>query len=297
MPRTASGELAAISRASAVRRLVDRHGVAAADVVHEPDLGGARRVDVLAGVGELGDVARPDDPRQPLERPHVRDDGDLGLAHREHRVARAQADVARGDEVHGAADAVAVHRGDHRDGEVGDRAHRRLPVADPVVARGVGRGGRGALARRQRRELLEVEPDAEVRPARGDDEGAHVVASGDLGGRHAKVAPEGPAHRVARLGPVQPQRRDVVVDLQGEYVGREHWPPLRRAQPRSRGEPAPASRYTSIATRTYAVLRRLRRFPHRVTTRRRRPSRGVGGLRRAGSAHGERRGLALRPAG
>ena len=44
-------------------------------------------------------VAGADDPRQPLEGAEVRDDRDLGLAHREDGVARADPHVARADEV------------------------------------------------------------------------------------------------------------------------------------------------------------------------------------------------------
>jgi len=63
--------------------------------------------DVLAGEGELGHVPGTDDAREALQAPEVRNDGHLGLAHREDRVGRGEADITRADQVDPAADAVA----------------------------------------------------------------------------------------------------------------------------------------------------------------------------------------------
>ena len=84
------------------------------DAVHEVDALGALGVEVLPGERQLGDVSLADDGRQTLQRADVGDDGDARLANRERRVLRSVADVARGDEIDAAAEAVTVHGRDHR---------------------------------------------------------------------------------------------------------------------------------------------------------------------------------------
>ena len=111
------GELAAISAARARRRLEHALGVGR-HVVDQADLLGPLGADVLGREGQLGQVAGADDGGQPLQAAQVGHDGHLGLAHREDGVGRGQPDVAGRDEVDPAADAVAVHGGDHRLGAV-----------------------------------------------------------------------------------------------------------------------------------------------------------------------------------
>ena len=105
------GEFAAISPARLVAAActpldVRRH------VVDQPDGPGPFGVDVLAGEGQLGDVAGPDNGGQPLQAPEVGHDGHLGLAHREDGVGRGQSDVAGRDEVDPSSDAIAMDGGD-----------------------------------------------------------------------------------------------------------------------------------------------------------------------------------------
>ena len=91
------------------------------DFVHEADPLGTSGVDVLAGERELGDVAHPDQEREALEAAEIGDDRHLRLTDREDRVCGADAEVAGGDEVDAAADAVAVRRGDDGLGALGRR--------------------------------------------------------------------------------------------------------------------------------------------------------------------------------
>ena len=207
-------------------------------VVHEADLLGPRRGDVLAGEGQLGHVPLADDAGQPLQAPEVGHDGHLGLAHREHGVGTRHPDVAGRDDVDATPDAVAVDGGDDRLRALGHRAvteacMRRTPRR-AVTARDAMDGGgcRPVAAGRHRprprppgehaRHGLEVEADAEVRPACRQDDGAHGAVRGELVHGPGQVGPERRAHGVAGLGPVEPQRGDVAVAFDGEDLESGH---------------------------------------------------------------------------
>ena len=97
--------------------------------------------------------------REPLEAPEVGHDGHLGLADREQGVGTGQPDVAGGDEVDTAADAVPVDGGDDRHRAVGHRGDRGLEAQDL----GPGRPGAGGHARAARR-LPRSGGPADVRP-------------------------------------------------------------------------------------------------------------------------------------
>ena len=140
--------MAAISRGQRARRLQHALGVGG-DVVDQADLLGPLGADVLAGEGQLGQVAGADDGGQPLQAAEVGDDGHLGLAHREDGVGGGQADVAGGDEVDAAADAVAVHGGDHRLRALRDR--RDGGLEPEYLVAGVPGPGRQEASRRRRR--------------------------------------------------------------------------------------------------------------------------------------------------
>ena len=77
----------------------------------------------------------PIDARQSLQRAHVRDHRDAGLAHRERRIGRREPDVAGGDQVHAGADAGAVHGRDHRLVRVREAAAGVLVAPDVVQQR------------------------------------------------------------------------------------------------------------------------------------------------------------------
>ncbi len=125
VPRTASGEFG--GDLPGERRGVRQEGlVVGADTVHEPDRLRPRRGDVLARVGEFGNMSFADDVREPLEASQVGDDRDLRLPDREDRVRAGQTDVARGREVDATTEAVPLDRGDHRNGALGDRGDRCL---------------------------------------------------------------------------------------------------------------------------------------------------------------------------
>ena len=135
-------------------------------------------------------MARADDGREPLQAAQVGDDRHLRLAHREHGVGRRQSDVARRDEVDAAADAVAVHGGDHR---LGAARHRgdgvlqpehlgrgRPGPGPPWTGRRAGAATAGVVAHpagERAPHRLEVEPDREVRPLRRDHHGPHRGSS------------------------------------------------------------------------------------------------------------------------
>ena len=116
--------------------------------------------------------------------PEVGHDGHLGLADREDGVGRGQADVAGGDEVDAAADAVAVHGGDDRLGAAchgGDGVLQAEHLG--AAAAGPGRHGAPDDPRRRRRRRprrqhaahrLEVEADGEVRPLGRHDDDPHA---------------------------------------------------------------------------------------------------------------------------
>ena len=224
VPRTASGELAAMSPASAYAASRTSPAPAPQTRLTRPICAARAGVDVLSRKGELGDVAGADDPGQALERAEIGDDRNLGLAHREGGVADGEAEVARADEVDAAADAVAVHGGDDRERELGDRGHRRPACRARCRRRGRSAGRRvGALAQRDAAELLESRPTLKCGPLAAMTSTRIVSSARDRGGGDgAGRATEGSAQGVTRLGAVQPERRDVTVDLQSDDVGREH---------------------------------------------------------------------------
>src|SRR5439155_5266583 len=76
-----------------------------------------------------------------------------------------------------------------------------------------------ALAREVARgHLLEVEPDGEGPPASRDHDGAYFGVVGQLVDGRAHAVEEGPPHRVAAVGVVEPERGDVAVALDGDPV-------------------------------------------------------------------------------
>ncbi len=93
--------------------------------------------EILARVGELGDVSGRDYERQPLQGPEIGDHRHLRLADREDGVGGGDTDVAGGDQVDAAADAVPVNGGD--DG-LGAFRHCRDGGLQPQHL-GVGAGG------------------------------------------------------------------------------------------------------------------------------------------------------------
>ena len=75
------------------------------------------------------------------------------------------------------------------------------------------RRGRSLLAEQAAAELLEVESHREVRAPGGDDEHADRRVIGAIAAAASgQVAPKGAAQRVARFGPIEPERGDVAVD-------------------------------------------------------------------------------------
>ena len=228
VPSTASGEFAAISAANARAA-----ACAAFDVVRhfvdQADLLGPEGGDVLAGEGELGEVAGSDDGRQSLEAPQIGDDGNLGLADRERRVGGGEADVARRDEVHSGADTAAVDGSDHGLGAAGDRCHSILEP-DQLGPGGPGLGRtrlrRQGPGRRRGCDLspltqqvghgLEVQADGEMGPGGGHHHDPNVAVAPQRRHGSRQVAPRFGAHGVAGLGAVQPQPSHRVVHLNAQ---------------------------------------------------------------------------------
>ena len=188
------------------------------DVVDEGDVARAIGGDVPARQRQLGDVAPADDARQALERTEVGDDRDLGLAHREDGVGRRQPDVARGDEVDAAPDAVAVHGGEDGLGTVGHRVDRALQAPELAQHRRAPAGVGPALttAGHGAPHALEIEADGEARATRRDHHDPYVVVLDQLGHHHGQVVPERRPQGVAPIGVVEPQRPDVAVALDGQ---------------------------------------------------------------------------------
>ena len=108
------------------------------DRVHESNGERAIRVDVLARVGQFGDVAGTNDLGQSLQRAEVGHDGDLGLTNRKLRVRGAQSDVTGAHEIDAAADAVAVDGRDDWHVEVGNGCNGVLHCSHRFVGSGAG---------------------------------------------------------------------------------------------------------------------------------------------------------------
>ena len=201
-------------------------------VVDQADLLGPLRADVLAGEGQLGHVARADDRGQPLQAAEVGHDRHLGLAHREDGVGRPEPDVTGGDEVHAAADAVAVDGGDD-----GLRAAATAVMAACSRRTSPGRPGPGGHGRGRPRprpagaglaaagehapHRLQVEAHREVRPLGRHDHGTHGGVGTDGGHGPGKVPPQVHAHGVAGLGSVEPHGGHELVLLDAQHRRRE----------------------------------------------------------------------------
>jgi hypothetical protein len=65
-------------------------------------------------------------------------------------------------------------------------------------------------------ELFEVESHREVRTFGGDHEDANVLVRGDRRCREREVVPKGVAESVSHVGTIQPERRYVFFDVEGD---------------------------------------------------------------------------------
>jgi len=129
----------------------------------QPDPHRLLAADDPRGVGELlGDVPA-DQLRQQLGACHVRDKAPRHLEYRQSGVRRDDADVRAERDLQSAAECVAAHRRDHRDGKLGPHVGRPLAgrPGRPVRRWELG-GGRKPRAVPHRLERGEVEPGAEV---------------------------------------------------------------------------------------------------------------------------------------
>ena len=129
--------------------------------------------------------------------------------------------------VHGAADAAALDRRQHRHAGLIEAGERVLQVADMFaqgfaangVIHGGGRDHAGAVG-----EDGEVHAGREMLAGRGDDDAAGARVVVDVGNDGRQLVPEGAVHGVEFVGPVQLDVRDMIGDLDIEAGGGSgHW--------------------------------------------------------------------------
>lgn len=217
---------------------------------HEPHLLGLHGGDLATGEREVGGVPVPNDPRKPLQRAEVGDDGHVHLPEHKRGVLGAAPYVAGGHDLDAAADAGAVHRRDHRlpaplDGREG-RLHLQDGAAEPLAAGAGSPEGPwrapGSRARCRRRSAGRRRR-ARRRARRGAVEERHGARDLREGVRAEGVEPGGAveADLVDRGGRVGPRH--------GERL--EPAPELRLGEPRSPSpSPPPAMAWGSETTRS-----------------------------------------------
>lgn len=93
---------------------------------HEPHLLGLHGGDLATGEREVGGVPVPNDPRKPLQRAEVGDDGHVHLPEHKRGVLGAAPYVAGGHDL----DAAAVHRCNHQLPAPLDGCERYLHLQD-----------------------------------------------------------------------------------------------------------------------------------------------------------------------
>ena len=166
-----------------------------------------RRLEPLVEQHQLGRAAQADEPRQRPARAAVGREADRGVGHREARRLGREHDVGGDREAHPAAGRRAAHGADHRRVERGQRL-------DPGMELLASRRRRRARRRPASRMQLQVAADAEVLARAGEDHGADVARRAGPPPRRASAVASSQVERVARLGPVERDRRDPVADLE-----------------------------------------------------------------------------------
>ena len=199
-----------------------------------------------AGAGEdrVKRRAVADDPRQRLGGAAHRDHADARLGQRDRAVVGCEADVAVERELEPEADAVALHRDDHRRGH---RLQQTPHVATPAGIAHREQAGRGA-------ELAQVGTGREVVAGRAEHDRPHRLVDDQRGEQVAEL--------VAHAHVVHVDRR--VVESQLHHIGvvarRQHGAGSSAASSASRCPTAPSS--------DTARCRRLRATTPRPPTRR-----------------------------
>ncbi len=241
---TASGALAAIS--SAMPMAVGSEVVGGGHLLHDADALGGAGVDPPTREGQQLGPSRPDLVGQPQVAAGVDAHAHLGLGQGEDGVLGGHPDVGHEHELEAEAQAVALHGGHDRLGELGEdlEALVRPPDALVVIARLLGRGAAGdpVLGHPQ------VDPGAEGPAFAAEHHGAHPLVETDLVGAGPELAGRLPAPGVELVGPVEGEHGHVPLDLQVELPfvlgddgrGPEHEHSDRAAAGRRCDPPSPA---------------------------------------------------------
>jgi len=183
-------------------------------LIDEPHAERLLRAHVAAGEDHVERALQPHEARQPLRAAGPRDEPELRLGQREHRLAVVGRDAigARERELEPTAEACAVDRGDDREARLLEAVEERLPLAAHAL--------RLLLAARGE-ELLDVRAgDEAVRLAADQDDGA-CAAAADVVEHRAEALGEPRAQRVEGLPlHVEGDDRHVRIHLDAEVTGR-----------------------------------------------------------------------------
>jgi hypothetical protein len=185
--------------AGELERCLVQRGLVGQHAVDETDALGVGGVEVTAREHELARDPGADDPRQPLQRARVGDDGEPGLAHAEDRVGGGEPDVARGRDLEPAAETPSVHGRDHGHAAALEARDRPLHAADQAVQLSLA-GPIGRAAARRHRQLRhhrrQIEAGRERSTGSGEDDRSHVEVDIDAGHERLHLVPELGAERV-----------------------------------------------------------------------------------------------------
>ena len=175
-------------------------------LLHDPEAFGGGGADAAAGQGQQLGVPRSDLVGQAQVSPRVDRNPDLGLGQSEDGIVRGHPDVAHEGELEAEAQAVAVHRGDDRLGQVVEDPEALVhpPNALVVIADLLRRRppGHPVLGH------TEVDPGTEG-PALGlDHEDTDAVVEAAAVGHDAELPGGLPRPHVELLGVVERERAD-----------------------------------------------------------------------------------------